>query len=336
MNNVSNFLKLIRLPNLLIIAATMYIVRYGIVYALLKINNFNLQLNEVQFFLLALSTVMIAASGYIINDYFDIKIDRINNPKKNIVGVFIKRRVAMGAHIVINILALLIAAYVAYSINFFKLIFIQFIAAGMLWYYSVSFKKQAFLGNFIIALLAALVPFIAGFYDILLLHTRAEAILMPFLINLNETEINEIFIQYKNSLNNIFGWIAGYSLFAFLLNFAREICKDCEDIEGDKEHNCRTIPIAFGIQNANYIITSVILISTFSLGYFANFQFKTGNTYFILYAALAVQIPLLWITYKTIKANTKKDYSIISKYLKYIMIAGILYIPVFYFTVLYA
>lgn len=336
MKNVLHFLKLIRLPNLLIIAATMYIVRFGIVYSLLRINKFSLQLNELQFFLLALSTVMIAASGYIINDYFDIKIDRINNPQKNIVGVFIKRRVAMGAHIVINFLALLIAAYLAYSINFFKLVFIQFIAAGMLWYYSVSFKKQAFIGNFIVALLAALVPFIAGFYDILLLHTRAEAILMPYLSNLNEIETHELFIQYKTSINNIFSWVAGYSLLAFLLNFAREICKDCEDIEGDKEHNCRTIPIVYSLKTANYIIVSVILTCDLVLGYFANFQFNSGNIYFILYAAFFVQIPLLILTYKTIKSNSKKEYSLISKYLKYIMIVGILYIPIFYFTVLYA
>ncbi|CAG0954777.1 MAG: geranylgeranylglycerol-phosphate geranylgeranyltransferase [Bacteroidetes bacterium] len=330
------FLKLIRLPNLLIIAATMYVIRFGIVFPLLKINHFSLQVSHWLFFLLALSTVMIAASGYIINDYFDIKIDRINNPQKNVVGVFIKRRVAMGAHIVINCVALLLAAYVSYRILFFKLVFIQFITAGVLWYYSVSFKKQAFAGNLIVALLAALVPFMGGFYDVLLLHTRAHTLLMPFSSGLSEDELTMLFYQYKTSISNIFNWICGYSLFAFLLNFTREICKDCEDLEGDKEYHCRTIPILFGYKFSNHLMVALLLLSVFILSYVGKQQYLAGNKYFILYAALFVQLPLLWISYKTIKAGTKKEYSAISKYLKYVMIAGILYIPVFYFTILYA
>ena len=161
MNPVIAFIKLIRLPNLLIIALTQYAIRYGVIYPIIynfsggqDISGVGLKMTDLDFFLLSLSTVMIAAAGYIINDYFDVKVDRVNRPDKIIVGKYIKRRVAMGSHIVINSIAILIGGYLAYTLGNWKLVFIQVLSAGALWYYSTMFKKQVVVGNVIVALLA--------------------------------------------------------------------------------------------------------------------------------------------------------------------------------------
>ena len=153
-------------------------------------------LSELDFFLLSLTTVLIAAAGYIINDYFDVKIDRVNNPNEVIIGKHIKRRVAMGAHIVINFLAIILAVFVAYRMGMIKLAAIQVLAVGALWYYSVSFKRQLLIGNIVVAILAALVPFVAGLYEMLLQYGNIEntiATLQPYYGNsLNTEEISSV------------------------------------------------------------------------------------------------------------------------------------------------
>lgn len=219
------FLKLIRLPNLFIIALTQYAMRWGIIYPILKWINaylsqtapqlaeqdlFKLQLSEWQFFLLSLSTVMIAAAGYIINDYFDEKIDRINKPVQLIIDKGIKRRVAMGAHMVINFLAITIGVSLAYSIGMWKLGLIYFVSASGLWYYSTTFKRQFLVGNILVAFLTGLVPLMVGLFEI------------PLLIR----QYGTVIAQYNINFNIIFNFIAGFSFFAFITTLIREILKD--------------------------------------------------------------------------------------------------------------
>ena len=128
MNPVWAFLRLIRVQNLLIIALTQYLMRYCIVEPIAQlignggVVDVVLQLSNLDFFLLSLSTVMVAAAGNIINDYFDLRIDRVNKPEKIIVGRYIKRRVAMGAHLVINGIGLVLGAYVAFKAGHWELI----------------------------------------------------------------------------------------------------------------------------------------------------------------------------------------------------------------------
>src|ERR1019366_1291714 len=161
------FLKLIRLQNLLIIALTQYMVRWCLIYPILKTRGFELQFSNFHFFLIVLSTVMIAAAGYIINDYFDVRIDKINKPQHLVIDKGVKRRVAMGAHTVINIIAVIISLYVSYSIGVWKLGLIYFICALGLWFYSTTFKRQFLIGNIVIATFTALVPLVVGVYELI-------------------------------------------------------------------------------------------------------------------------------------------------------------------------
>src|ERR1035438_5781171 len=132
-------IRLVRLPNLFIIALTMYLTRY----CLLSDLNFQvIGLNDYGFALLVLSVVLIAAAGYIINDYFDTRIDAINKPEKLIVGVKVSRRRAMLYHTVFNILGVLIGFYLAWQINKLIIGWINVISVTLLWYYSRYFKKK--------------------------------------------------------------------------------------------------------------------------------------------------------------------------------------------------
>ena len=333
MNPIIAFIKLIRLPNLLIIVLTQYAIRYAIMYPMLSLSGFDLLMTDLDFFLLSLSTVMIAASGYIINDYFDVKIDRVNRPDKIIIGKHIKRRVAMGAHTVINIVAIIIAAYVAYQVGNWKLIIIQIGTAGALWFYSVSFKKQVLIGNVVVSILAALVPFVAGFYEITLQHVQIEETVNMMMFYLEEgTPYEEVMITFEQILANNMKWVIGFSFFAFMSTLVREIIKDIEDYEGDKKYYSNTLPVIYGKQKAKLVAQFFAVIMILLISYLQYLQLKSADLTSFMYFLFTVQIPLIFVVYQLYKAKEKKEYHQLSTYMKVIMLTGILYTALFYFT----
>lgn len=330
---MSAFLKLIRLPNLLIIVLTQYAVRWGIIFPMLKgINIYlntnypelikadvlTLQMSEFQFFLLSLSTVMVAAAGYIINDYFDVKIDRINKPKKLVIDRGIKRRVAMAAHVVISFLAIGIGFMLAYKIGMWKLGMIYILCTAGLWYYSTSFKYTFLVGNLVIAIFTALVPLIVGLFEIPLL-VQKYAILVT---------------QFDVSFNHIFYFIVGFSFFAFITTLIREIIKDIYDMEGDREFGCNTMPIALGIAKTKYIVMGLTVLTMIALGYLQYLQFNSGDKLSFFYLLVFIQAPFLLLIYKTFRANEPKEFHFPETLTKIIMILGVLYTVVIYYSLL--
>ncbi len=305
-----SFLKLIRIQNLLIIAFTQYMVRFCLILPFLKARStyFELQLSELQFFLLVLSTVMIAAAGYIINDYFDVRIDKVNKPERMVIDKGVKRRVAMGAHTVINIIALLIALYVSYSVGHWKLAVLQFICAAGLWFYSTNFKRMFLIGNVVIALFTALVPLVVGIYELLLIYAHY----LP--------------IDETLDVSNIWRWVLGLSFFAFITTLLREIIKDMEDFEGDFEYGCYTMPIAIGINKSKIIVVVLSLFTIGCLGYLQFLQVQLTDFISVTYFAIALQIPFIFLIYKTIKATDKKQFRIAGNTAKFIMFMGVCYL----------
>lgn len=307
------FLQLIRWQNIAIIILTQYLIRYCIIEPLLYSVGqgagmiFILQTGNFNFFLLVLSTVLIAAAGNVINDYFDLKIDRINKPEKIIVGRHIKRRVAMVLHIVLNALGLLIGAYVSLRIGLWKLALIHLFAVMSLWYYSTHFKYSLFTGNFIIALLAAIIPLIVGLFEIPFINYRYGQFLAEFKLNFN-------FISY---------WVIGYAVFAFLLTLAREITKDIADIEGDEYCGAYTIPIAWGINAGRYLSLGIYVI-IIGLAGFTWLRFLHDNTT-LAYIVIFIFIPLGITMLKTGKAVNRKQFLAASDWNKITSVAGILY-----------
>jgi 4-hydroxybenzoate polyprenyltransferase len=209
--NLFSYLKIVRVPNLLIIVLAQYFTAIFIVGTSETWRTF---MFDRSLFLISLSTILIAAAGYIINDYFDIKIDYINKPHRVIVGKEIKRRHAMAAHTILNLSAVFIGFLVHPVIAL-----INAASATMLWWYSNSLKRKPLVGNFIVALLTALCLLLLAFYY------RANEWL-----------------------------IVMYAVFAFGLTLIREIVKDVEDISGDADFGRRTIPVIWGIRKSKWLL----------------------------------------------------------------------------------
>ncbi|MCQ2960250.1 MAG: geranylgeranylglycerol-phosphate geranylgeranyltransferase [Bacteroidales bacterium] len=298
-----DFIRLIRYKNLLIIVATMLVVRYALIGAFMP-----LQLSIIGFCLLITATVCISAAGYIINDYFDVNADMMNKPDKVIIGKTINRRNAMIMHWVLNIIGCICGGIVSFGIGRPSFTFIFLFITGILWFYSTTFSKEPVLGNVVVALLVAAVPMIEVLYEMLPLL----ALPMDVLGNMH--------IRFEE----ILVWSLGYTIFAFLLTLEREMVKDIEDIEGDQTYGRNTLPISSGINVARYCTIGVSLVVIIALFYAQ--VCKLNDVYSLLFLNIGVELPLLYSLICLIRADSAEDYSRVSFVLKLVMMMGLLFL----------
>jgi 4-hydroxybenzoate polyprenyltransferase len=309
------FLKLIRFPNLIIIAITQYFIRWFILKPLLAVAGFRVQLSTLQFFLLVLATVALAASGYIINDYFDRKLDLVNRPGKVIVGRLISRRYAMFFHILFSAIGILAGAYLAHSIHRLSLTIVFIFAAAILWFYSTTYKRQLLVGNILISVLVGIVPFMVLLFEFPLLVKRYQLYALAAGINFD-------FLLF---------WISSYAGFAFLLNLVREIIKDLEDFEGDFIFGRQTIPIVWGVKTARRIIIAIILVMILPILYLLFFHLNDRIS--VAFILLLIVTPLILLAFGTSWASTKEQYHTLSRIAKGIMFSGLVYCPIANFII---
>lgn len=319
---IMTFLKLIRFQNLLIIAATQYMMRLFIIEPILAVNGFELQLDHLHFFLLVFSSMAITAAGYVINDYFDVKTDLLNRPSTVIVGRKISRRGGITLHIVLNSVGILTGAYLSWYIGMPGFGIAYVLAAGLLWFYSTTYKRQFLIGNLIVSIFTAVVPFVVVIFEIPLLNKAYR----------------EILIANEMNFNTIIAWVGGFSFFAFLATLIREIIKDVEDFEGDAAYGRNTLPIVLGIRFTRILIIFLILVLVFSLVYvyITHLSRKPGGEFDFLslfWFSVMLIIPFIYLIFRLIAARDKKDYHFCSNLTKLIMLAGILYSVMFYIII---
>jgi 4-hydroxybenzoate polyprenyltransferase len=318
---MKNIFNLIRLPNLLIIAVTQFAMRYLIMDPLLPSAGFSLQFDNLHFMLLVFATMSIAAAGYIINDYFDTKADRINKPEKVVVGVSVNRRAAMTLHVIFNLIGIGTGVYLSIHIDLLAVSFIFFLTAGLLWFYSTNYKRQFLVGNITVAFLTALVPLIVVLFEIPMLNR----------------EYGNILLQYNSNFNYIFIWVAGFSIFAFITTLIREIIKDAEDFEGDAAYGMKTLPIVAGTRITRLVlsvlISGTIFLLIFILVKFIMFSGDDPDFISLVYFGAFLIIPFFILLTLVIVASGKKDYHRASILVKLIMLFGVLYSGVVYYLI---
>ncbi|MFH1005761.1 MAG: geranylgeranylglycerol-phosphate geranylgeranyltransferase [Bacteroidota bacterium] len=318
------FLSLIRLPNLLIIAFTQYMIRICLIEPILHLAGFRLQMNDFSFFLLVLSTVFIAAGGFVINDYFDIHIDAINKPKHLVIDKKIKRRVAISAHAVLSFLGVAIGIFLSYKSNIllsggaiFSLTVIG------LWFYSTSFKYQLLIGNIIISLFTAIIPLLVVLYE------------FPLMIRkYNNQLFREMSEMGTTTKDTILLWVGAFALAAFVLSMIREIIKDIEDYEGDKEYGCRTAPVVFGIKKVKVFVSLLIVFAITGIGYVQFKQYTSQDKISFFYFLAGISLPLLFLLFRTLTAKEKKHFHFASVLTKIIMLTGLCYLFLFRYLVM--
>ncbi len=248
-----HFLRLVRPINLLVIALTMYGMR---VYFIPRIDTGSVGGNSepFDFFLLVFSTVLIAAAGNIINDYFDVKADKVNKPHKVIIGKFIKPRWAIVLHWLMNFVAFAIACYLSWRYETFWYVFIHLLSINALWFYSMHFKRRFFIGNLIIAGLTALVPILCGIHFLEFITSQRDYLPATWTLK-TPLHTGWAFGSYFNTFV-----VLVFAFYAGTLNLIREIIKDIEDVPGDLLLRAKTLPIVLGTKKTKRIAIFLLIV----------------------------------------------------------------------------
>jgi 4-hydroxybenzoate polyprenyltransferase len=276
---------LVRWPNLLIMLLCMALVRAGL---LLPEQPLHESLLDWRFGALVLAALLVAAAGYIINDYYDVKIDAINRPDRLVVGRVVNRRKAMLAHMLLSGAGVLLAGWLHPVLGLVTLG-----TALLLWGYSARFKRVALVGNLSIATLTA------------------ALVLLP-----------ELQLQLARHDSRSVVW--PYALAAFLLTVVREIVKDVEDMRGDAQHGCRTLPLVWGVARtkwvAGFFLTCLALLTLGATGQL----FLSGHWPLGTWLTLLVLLPMAQLARLLIRADRRRHFRHLSTLCKGIMLAGVL------------
>ncbi|HYG02339.1 MAG TPA: geranylgeranylglycerol-phosphate geranylgeranyltransferase [Chryseosolibacter sp.] len=212
---IVSFIRLTRVWNLFIIALSQYVT------ALMLIGVHTMW--DWRLLVLVASTVSIAAGGYIINDYYDVKIDLVNKPERVVIGRDITRRYAMLSHTLLSFFGVGLGLILDWRIGAINLA-----SAFLLWWYSNDLKRQPFIGNFVVALMTAIAVMIVD-----ALYTTGNVLILS------------------------------YAMFAFFMTLVREIIKDLEDLKGDHTFGCRTLPIVWGLRRTKLFIYAILILFGF-------------------------------------------------------------------------
>ena len=265
--------KLIRWTNLILVLLTQYIVFAFIVKN--RGSGAMQLLPSFAFLILSFGTILVAAAGYVINDYYDIKIDLVNKPGRIVIGRIITRRQALLIHSIFNFIAIGMGLFLSWRV---ALYFAG--CAFLLWLYSNYLKRTPLIGNIIVSLLTAATIWIISLY-------------------------------YRENDRLIYV----YSLFAFFISLLREVIKDIEDTKGDATYGCKTLPILIGVRKTKIFLYGVLIL--FAVLFLDHFQRFLGVNYILL-------ILLFYLGFKLFWADKQKDYTQLSLFCKWFMLAGAL------------
>lgn len=314
LGDIMAYARLTRPLNLLIIGFLQWALHAWVIIPLLTPYHIAPATSEGAFWALFFSLIFVAAGGYVINAYFDTRIDTINKPDRVIVGVSVPKRAAMIFYIVLTIIGTCLGFFSAFQGRSSVLAILLFVLVGLLWFYSSSYKRQFMIGNIIVAFVVA-----SGLLAIGILEVSSLSLRYGDLIGLTPIP------------SKIYAWTGGFALVAFLITWIREIVKDMEDEQGDRELECRTMPVKWGIKRTKIFVYSLMAAVLILLYYFVTLIHFPQDTITLHYYFIAIVAPFVFTFYQLLKASDSKGFHKAATTLKLVMLAGILYSIVFYF-----
>lgn len=298
------FFRLVRYPNLIFISLTQLLFYFAMVRPAFESVGQADPLQYLGLCLLMIASVLIAAGGYVINDYFDLNIDRINKPDRLVVDQVIKRRWAILWHLGFSFSGLLLSFVVSSMVENYLPFICNIITVILLWFYSTTFKKQLLVGNVVISLLTGWV--------ILVIYVA----ITPFHILYEHHEDIKLY-------SRVYKYAVLYAGFAFIISLIREVVKDMEDIEGDRRYGCKTMPIVWGIPASKLFVSVWLIVLIGSLLMIQLYALQLKWWWSVAYCVVLLIFPLIHFFRSLTVAMTTVDYHKLSTMLKWIMLSGI-------------
>ena len=269
---VKKYFKAIRIKNLALL---------GLIFWGLMLHNYSESFSfEIDHFLLFTSVIITTASGYLINNYYDINSDKINN--KNIEDL---SKTFYGNCYLLHLFTSLLVLFISdLSPGWLNLVIISHI---LVYLYSLKLQHWPVIGNLLVALLSSIV------------------LLIPYWLTGTFWELENF--NLSENLNQIF------VIFCFLLTIKREIVKDMEDIQGDLKTGSYTLAIVAGQKFSKIILSILVLISIgFLIICVLESILNIQNIFFFL-TMISLLVAFL---YKTYLSFEKSDFKTLSNLLK--------------------
>lgn len=301
------FIRLVRWPNLLIIALIFILAKTQIIDPIGELSGVVSCLTPLHWLLVASATVLIAASGNVVNDIFDQDIDVHNRPDRLVVGNALTEQQAWNLYYVLITFGVGAGMFLCLQMGNISNSLVFLLTAGGLYFYSYSYKRQFLIGNLVVAFMSGLVPF------------------MPLYVEMmcNDAEWNRL------------PWapvLVAYGFFAFLTTLLREVIKDMEDIKGDQLLRCRTVPIVIGLNGAKLVVLLLVLMLVAAVAWLQKAWLQQHDLTSAIYFLVTVQLPAAVVAARVVLGSEPKDFRLASTLTKVLMLGGILSMIVYRFT----
>ncbi len=231
--------------------------------------------------LLVFSVITINGAGNIINDMIDIDIDRINRPGRPLPS----GRMSLLTAKIYMIVLFIAGAFLAWLISFQTFSIAGLIAIPVLVAYSLWLKRLPLIGN----------------------------IMVSFMLGLTFVYVGAAFGAISQT------WIMAALAFGFTL--IREIVKDLEDMEGDRQSGARTLPIVLG--ESKTVLYTIILIGLFVILDIIPVFLGPYSATYLWIVIVGINLPLIACAYFLWKFPGKKNYFRIQTFLKLNIFVGL-------------
>ena len=197
---------------------------------------------------IVLATVCVVAAGYIINNFYDDKVDRINRPLKTGLDNYVRQETKLRLYFFLNFVGFLFGFFVSWKAGLFFAVYIFGI-----WFYSHKLKKYPFTG----------------------LISATSLTLMPFFV---------IFVYYKNFSEIIFI----HAIFLFLVIMVRELIKDLQNMKGAIANNYDTFPIVYGEKKTKQLSILLLFLTLIPIFFLFQYPALSYMKYYFYFAIVSL------------------------------------------------
>jgi len=236
-----SLLSVIRGYNVLVLVLAQYL---AAIFIFSPKRSLHFVLLDYKLLLIVLASICVVSSGYIINNFYDVKADSINRPIKTSIDNIVSQKIKLQIYFLLNFLGFVFGFFISWRAALFFAVYIFAI-----WFYSHKLKKHLFIGLISAAILTIL-PFFA------------------------------IFVYYKNFSKIIFV----HATFLFLVLLLRQLIKDLENLRGAIVNNYTTFPVKYGERNTRKLGIVLIFFTFLPIGVLLNYQRMGYMKYYFLFS----------------------------------------------------
>ncbi|WKD86007.1 hypothetical protein KCTC32516_01357 [Polaribacter huanghezhanensis] len=238
-----SLLSVIRGYNILVLILAQYL---AAIFIFSPKKSLHFVLLDYQLLLIVLASVCVVSSGYIINNFYDVKADIINRPIKASLDNVVSQKIKLQIYFLLNFLGFIFGFLISWRASLFFAVYIFAI-----WLYSHKLKKHPFIG----------------------LVSAAVLTILPFFA---------IFVHYKNFSKIIFV----HASFLFFVLLLRQLIKDLENLRGAIVNNYTTFPVKYGERNTRKLGIVFIVFTFFPIAILLNYPGVGYMKYYFFFSLI--------------------------------------------------